>query len=148
MSYEAGRQDESVFITAWSSVDQTMPSYDSSVDHNVDHTFNLDTQGEGDWVDLTNDVLTLPEGLSAFWIGDVRTETGSGTSDANLYSITFPSNTGEENGAPQDQRRSMADDLCYSIHSTAELKMWKNEKSSGDALALYVRTLGMVLGHS
>ena len=155
MSYEAGRQDESVFITAWSAVDSAMPimTDDLPLDHNPNWTFNIDTKGLGSRVTVNNDVVTAPDGLSAFWMGDVRTETrsdadGGDNDDWNEFSLAFANNSGAINAGAQDHRRSMADDLCYSIYPSCELTIWKNQRSSGDALALYVRTLGMILEHS
>ena len=149
MSYDPNRSNESLFVTAWSNVDTAMPTATGTVDNTPNYTFNIDTKGLGDNVTLSNDVLTNPESINAFWIGDIRTETrtdaeGGSNSDINYFSIAFKNTLASETAAPQDHRRSMADDLCYSLYPTAELTMWKNERSSGDALALYVRVIGLL----
>ena len=149
MSYDPNRCSESLFVTAWSNTDTAIPIAPGTVDSSPNYTFNIDTKGLGNNVTLSNDVLTNPENINAFWIGDVRTDTrtdgeGGSDSDINYFSIAFENTSASVTAAPQDHRRSLADDLCYSIYPSAKLTMWKNEKSSGDALALYVRVIGLL----
>ena len=146
MSYEPGREAESMFITAWSAVDVAVPTILGSTS-NPNYTFNIDTQGIGDRVTLASDVLTTPDNLQAFWIGDVRSQTlGTSSADQNYYSIAFANSNATLSAPIQEQRRSMNGDLTYSLYDSAELTMYYALKSNGQALARYVRVLGMMIG--
>lgn len=146
MSYAPNRENESMFITAWSAVDVAIPSKTSGgVDTNPNYTFNIDTQGIGDRVVLASDVLTSPDNIQTFWLGDIRSETDN-TTEQNNFSIAFANSNGADSTPPQEQRRSFCGDITYSLYPNAELTMFENSRSGGDALALYVRVLGLLVG--
>lgn len=141
MSYAPNRENESMFVTAWASVDVALPT--SGPTSSPNYNFTIDTQGLGDRVTLSNKTLTVPENINAFWIGDIRSQTDS-TSDRNYFSIAFENSNGEISAPVQEQRRSMNGDLAYSLYNSARLRMYQIVDSRGKALALYVRILGIL----
>ena len=146
MSYVPSLEDESPFVTTWSAVDVSIPSKTSGgTDSSPGYTFNLDTIGIGPRVDLSSDVITPPDNLTAFWMGDIRSQTDNNASETNYFSIAFENTESTLCAAVKEQRRSFNDDLVYSTYHSAKLTMYQNYRSGGDALALYVRVLGMLL---
>ena len=88
MSYTPNRENESPLITAWSSIDVSIPN--SGASNNPAYDFNLDTLGQGDRCILSNNTLTAPDNLKAFWIGDIRTQTASlANTDQNYFLLAL-----------------------------------------------------------
>lgn len=145
MSYQPNRETESPLITAWSSIDVAIP--DSGPNNNPTYDFNLDTLGQGARCVLSNDVLTAPDNLKAFWIGDIRVQTDTtDKTDQNYFQLAFADSDGELSAPLQIQRRSMNGDLCYSVYNSARLTIYRIFRCDGTALALYVRVLGILTG--
>lgn len=141
MSYTPNRENESLFISAWSSIDKSLPT--SGPDSSPNYTFNIDLKGIGDRVDLSSNLLTTPEGLPAFWVGDIRSQTDS-IGDRNYFSIKFENSNGDLSAPVQEQRRSFNGDLAYATYNSAKLILEEIVSSKGDTLALYVRILGIL----
>lgn len=148
MSYIPGLSEESIFVTAWNSTNQTMPNRPSSTsyDMNYDFTFNLDTIGVGDRFSITSDVISTPDNLYAYWCGDVRSRTSNVSTTDNNYCIEFDNSTMTVNAPNQSQSNSWLDDMCHAVYNSAELKIKKIYRADGNSIAPYVRVIGFLIG--
>ena len=145
MTYFPALEEESPFITAWNSADNSIPSRTSGDTVLADYTFNIDTLGTGPRVGLNSNIITAPDNNNCFWVGDIRSETDNDSDELNYFSIAFENTQNTLCASVQDQRRSLQDDLCYANYPSAKLTMYQNYRSGGDALAYYVRVLGMII---
>ena len=151
MSYDPNRTEMSEFMTAWNSSDQTLDTYygtgGNSIDRNV--TLNLNTVGEGD-ASIVSNVLTPPESLYGFFTGDLRVNTDPIPSQGqsvygDLFVIKFDQNDGDNSAGGNVQRANRSDDQCYSIASSAHLKIGRTYRISGKTLSPWVRVLGVLI---
>ena len=151
MSYDPNRSGMSEFMTAWNSSDQTFTTYygtgGTSVDRNI--TLNLDTIGEGD-ASIVSNVLTPPESLYGFFTGDLRVNTSPIPSQSqnvygDIFSIKFDQNDGDYSAGGNIQRYNRFDDQCYTIASSAHLKVGETYRLSGKTLSPWVRVLGVLI---
>lgn len=147
MSYQPGSSEESIFITAWNSVDQAMPLNTSSngLSLNYNFTFDLDTIGIGDRVTLASNVITPPDSLFAYWCGDVRHVTDNISGTGTNYAIEFDNSTTTHNAPGQVHESATMGDCCHAVYDSAELKIEIMAICSGDSIAPYVRVLGFLL---
>lgn len=151
MSYDPNRTEMSEFITAWNSSNQTFTTYYGTggnyVDRNI--TLNLDTVGEGD-ANIISNVLTLPESLYGFFTGDLRVNTDPipdywNNVYGDLFAIKFDQNDGDFSSGGNVQRANRQDDQCYSIASSAHLKIGQTYRISGQTISPWVRVLGVLI---
>lgn len=146
MSYEPGLSEESVFITAWNTTNQSMPVRLSGSAHlNQNFTFDLDTIGIGDRVTLTSNVITPPDSLHAYWCGDVRSVTTTASTTGTNYSIEFENSTTTRNAPGQVHESATMGDCCHAVYDSAELKIKINARNDGNSIAPYVRVLGFLV---
>ena len=129
MSYSPGRDKETIFFAAWKSANQNLPSRTSggSVDwdNNYDTTLELDNT-LNDQISIENNVINTSEGLKAYFLGDIRSTTSSTSGELNYFLIEFKdTEISDQNFSIQDQRYNWADDCCYSVYTSAELKIKK-----------------------
>ena len=148
MSYDPNRNEMSEFISAWNSDNQDLPYnvVDSESDYNL--TLNLNTVGEGDATIVSNKVTLAESGLYGFFTGDIRSnsnESGQIQPWGDLYEIHFNENDGDDSGGGNAQRVNRFDDQCYSIYSTAELKLGHAWHIGGYTLSPWVRVLGVLI---
>ena len=148
MSYDPDRQDLTELLSAWNSTDQTLlPTKTTGVEVNYNTTFNLNTVGEGD-ITISSDVINLGEGgLYAFFSGDLRSTspTPPPSVSGDLYEMHFNTSDGAYSSALQRSRINQNDDQCYSLDSTAELKLGYAFRIGGNTLAPWVRVLGVLV---
>lgn len=135
---------ESIFITAWNSVDQAVP-VNSGGQTNYIFTFDLDTVGIGDRVTLNSNILTPPDDLFAYWCGDVRNKTSSASTQGTNYALEFRNTTTTRNAPGQVHESATMGDCCHAVYNSAELIIDDNQRSSGNTIAPYVRVLGLLL---
>lgn len=149
MSYDPEREEKTEFISAWSSQAQTLPYNWNGPLTNYNLTFDLDLVGEGDST-LSSNVLNTPEeGLIAFFMGDVRSnsnEPGRTQPSGDAYEIHFDQSNGDFSSGGQIHRKNRQDDQCYSLYGSAELKLGWALRCGGDTLAPWVRVLGVLVG--
>lgn len=149
MSYDPEREEKTEFISAWNSQAQVLPYNWSGPLTNYNLTFDLDLVGEGDST-LSSNVLNTPEeGLIAFFMGDVRSnsnEPGRTQPSGDLYEIHFDQSNGDFSSGGQIHRKNRQDDQCYSLYGSAELKLGWALRCGGDTLAPWVRVLGVLVG--
>lgn len=149
MSYDPNRTEMSEFMTAWNSSNQIFETYYGSVSANLNITLNLDTVGEGD-ASIISNVLTPPESLYGFFTGDLRVNTAPipdyfTSVHGDLFTIKFDQNDGDFSAGGNIQRTNRQDDQCYSIASSAHLKIGQSLRISGTALAPWVRVIGVLV---
>lgn len=147
MSYDPDRQDLSELLSAWNSSDQTLPTKTTGSEGDLNTTLNLDTVGEGD-ITISSSVINLGEGgLYAFFIGDLRSTSPTPPPNVtgDLYEIHFNTSDGAYSSAFQRQRINQNDDQCYSLDSTAELKVGYALRIAGNTIAPWVRVLGVLV---
>lgn len=149
MSYSPGRDKETIFFAAWNSTDQNLPSRSSGSsldwDTNFDITLELDST-LNNLITIENNVIKNTEGLEAYYLGDLRSETSdSNTSELNYYNIEFKDTViSDQNYVVQDQRRNQADDTCCSVYTSAEFKIRKVYRIGGNTISPYVRVIGFI----
>jgi hypothetical protein len=147
MSYDPDRQQLTELLSAWSSTDQTLPTKTSGGEFNYNTTFNLKTVGEGD-ITISSNVINLGEdGLYAFFIGDLRSTspTPPPSVSGDIYEMHFNTSDGAYSAALQRQRTNSNDDQCYSLDSTAELKLGYALRIGGNTIAPWLRVLGVLV---
>ena len=151
MSYDPNRTEMSEFMTAWNSSNQTFNTYygtgGNSVDRNI--TLNLDTIGEGD-ASIVSNVLTPPESIYGFFTGDLRVNTDPipdywTNVYGDLFAIKFDQNDGDFSSGGNVQRANRQDDQCYSIASSAHLKIGQTYRISGQTISPWVRIIGVLI---
>ena len=151
MSYDPNRTEMSEFMTAWNSSNQAFTTYygtgGNSVDRNI--TLNLDTVGEGD-ASIVSNVLTPQESLYGFFIGDLRVNTDPVPDYwtnvyGDLFAIKFDQNDGDFSSGGNVQRANRQDDQCYSIASSAHLKIGQTYRLSGQTISPWVRIIGILI---
>ena len=148
MSYDPNRSEMSEFISAWNSNDQDLPYNYASNENYWNYTLNLNTVGEGDATIVSNKVTLAESGLYGFFTGDVRSNSDSSPSTqpwGDLYSINFDESDGDYSAGANTQRYNRGDDQCYSIYSTAELKLGYSWQVGGNTISPYVRVLGVLI---
>jgi len=145
MSYDPSISlNASEFVAAWNSTNQGMPErVGSGNEATYDFTFDLNNI-TADGPTLSADTISTNTG-PALWAGDVRTSATDENSSFNQYSIELEPNTLAVNKAYQDQRSSMTDDMCFSVATTATLKMTIARRVNGDTRVPYVRVFGVLL---
>lgn len=147
MSYDPERENKSELMSTWNSASQTLPYKSSGSTVNYNLTLNLNTIGEGD-CSLSSNILYPPEGLYGFFIGDLRVYTNT-TSQTNTYgdifSIGFANSDGDVAKGGNLQRNNRNDDACYSISSSANLKILDTFRIGGATIAPWVRVLGIMI---
>jgi len=147
MSYDPDRQGLSELLSAWNSSNQTLPTRSVGSEADLNTTLNLNTVGEGD-ITISSNVINLgEEGLYAFFIGDLRSASPTPPPNftGDLYEIHFNTSDGAYSSALQRQRTNQNDDQCYSLDSTAELKIGYAFRIGGNTLAPWVRVLGVLV---
>lgn len=147
MSYDPSiNLNASEFIAAWNSSTQAMPERTSGNESTYNFTFDLNNI-TADGPTLSADTISTNT-APALWAGDVRTNATDtvGVQDGfNQYSIELQPNTLAVNKAYQDQRTSMTDDMCFSVATTATLKMTIARRVNGNTRVPYVRVFGVLL---
>ena len=148
MSYDPNRSEMSEFISAWNSNDQNLPYNKDDNEEYWNYTLNLNTVGEGDATIVSNKVTLSESGLYGFFTGDVRSnsdEPGLIQPWGDLYEIHFDNSDGDDSRGGNAQRVNRYDDQCYSIYSTAELKLGYAYHIGGNTLSPWVRVLGVLI---
>ena len=148
MSYDPNRSEMSEFISAWNSNDQNLPYNRYDNEEYWNYTLNLNTVGEGDATIVSNKVTLSESGLYGFFTGDVRSnsdEPGLTQPWGDLYEIHFDNSDGDDSRGGNAQRVNRYDDQCYSIYSTAELKLGYAYHIGGNTLSPWVRVLGVLI---
>lgn len=144
MSYDPSIDlNASEFIAAWNSSTQAMPEKTSGDESTFNFTFDLNNI-TADGPTLSADTISTNT-APALWAGDVRTNARDENDGFNQYSIELQPNTLAVNKAYQDQRTSMTDDMCFSVATTATLKMTIARRVNGDTRVPYVRVFGVLL---
>ena len=147
MSYSPGREKETIFFAAWNSTDQNLPSKTSgglNWDNTYDITLELDST-LNDIITIENNIVKNSEGLTAYYLGDVRSTTSNNASERNYYNTEFENTTmSDQNYVIQDQRVPQADDTCCSVYTSAELKIKKVYLMGGNTISPYVRVIGFI----
>lgn len=150
MSYDPEREEKTEFISAWSDQAQTLPYNWNGPLTNYNRNFNLTTVGEGDSTISSGVVLNTPEeGMIAFFIGDVRSNSDEPTRtqpSGDLYEIHFDQSNGAFSSGGQIHRKNRQDDQCYSLYGSANLKLGWAWRCGGETLAPWVRVLGVLVG--
>lgn len=149
MSYDPERENKTELISAWNSLPQSLPYNPAGPLTNYNLTLGLNTTGEGDSTISSNVLNTPEEGLTAFFTGDVRSNSSepSGVQPSgDLYEIHFDQSSGDLSSGGQIHRKNRQDDQCYSLYGSAELKLGWSLRCGGDTLAPWVRVLGVLIG--
>lgn len=148
MSYDPNRTEMSEFISAWNSSNQNLPYSITNSESDYNYTLNLNTVGEGDATIVSNKVTLAESGLYGFFTGDVRSNSDSSPSVqpwGDIYEIHFDNSDGDDSRGGNAQRVNRYDDQCYSIYSTAELKLGYAYHIGGNTLSPWVRVLGVLI---
>jgi len=148
MSYDPNRSEMSEFISAWNSSNQNLPYRVENSEADYNYTLNLNTVGEGDSTIVSNKITLAESGLYGFFTGDVRSNSDSSPSSqpwGDLYEIHFDTSDGDDSAGGNVQRTNRNDDQCYSISSTAELKVGYAYQIGGYTLSPWVRVLGVLI---
>lgn len=145
MSYNPNRQGLSEFISAWNSTNDPLPAYNSP-QTSLGFILDLDTIGEGDSTISTNAVTVPEQGLQAFFMADLRSDSVSGVVSGDLYEIHFASSDGDFSSGGQVQRANRNDDQCYGLGASAKIEIDDAFRISGNTLAPWVRVLGVLWG--
>tara|TARA_R100000773_G_C4203597_1_gene105184 strand:+ start:109 stop:546 length:438 start_codon:yes stop_codon:yes gene_type:complete len=143
MSYTPNEENLSEFIAAWGSSSQAMNERISGDETTTNFIFELD-QINSDQATLSSNVIST-NSAPALFMGDVRTNASDENNSFNNYAIELQGNQLLTSRAPQDQRQSVIDDLCYSVSDSAVLKMTIVYRSNGDTIAPFVRVLGVLV---
>ena len=147
MSYDPNRESLTEFISAWSSSNQTLsPTVTSGLTEYTGSTvFNLATVGEGDSTIVSSNTITPPEaGLRGFFVGDMRSQ-GTTVSAGDTYSIQFDSSQGDLASGGQTSRYNNQDDQCYSLDTSAQMRIGYVFRCQGESIAPWVRVLGVLV---
>ena len=146
MSYDPSiNQNASEFIAAWNSSTQGLPQRLSGNESTYNTTFNLNNiTADGPTLDTSTDTISTNTGPALF-AGDVRSNASDENDSFNQYSIELQPNTLTVNKSYQDQRTSFTDDMCYSVATSATLKLTVARRVNGDTVANYVRVFGVLL---
>ena len=148
MSYDPNRTEMSEFMTSWNSSNQDLPYKWSGSQTNYNLTLNLNTIGEGDASIVSNKITPSESGLYGYFTGDVRSSTDEPEQtqpSGDLYEIHFDTNDGDQSAGGNAQRSHRYDDQCYSISSTAELKLGYALRCGGNTLSPWVRVIGVLV---
>jgi len=96
---------------------------------------------------LISGVLHPAESLYGYFIGDIRVNTGPSTANhGDIFSIGFANSDGDISaGGNTNGRNNTRDDQCYAIYDSARLNIVDIFRSSGSALALWTRVLGVMI---
>lgn len=146
MSYEPNREIKSELISVWNSSSESIPRRSGSGWSDMNHTFSLNTVGEGDATIISN-AVTPGDQLYGFFMGDIRVNTAGSLPVAygDQFCIGFELNDGDTSEGYQGQRYHRADDQCYSIAGSAKLKQKLTYRSDGNTIAPFVRVLGILI---
>ena len=147
MSYDPNRESRSLLQSAYNTNSQSILYKNLSAPAAQTFDFTFNTIGEGD-AEITdsNALINSPDGCSAFWVGDIRSESAGGASDFNLFCIEFlNTETDASRGKQQARRNMLSDDQTYGVTNLARLRMTWSWRSSGSTLTPYVKCLGFLL---
>ena len=145
MSYASERQNLTDLLSAWNSSNQILPNRTLGNEANINAVLNLDTPGEGDIIVSSNFIQLGENGLYAFFTGDIRSTSDPTTTSGDLFEIHFNSSDGAYSSAFQRQRINQNDDQCYSLYTTAQLRVGYALRIGGQTLAPWVRVLGVLV---
>jgi len=143
MSYDPNRETLTEFISAWNSTDQNLPTYAGAETANTT-VFNLNTIGSGDSTIVSNTITPPESGLRGFFIGDLRSEGTSSSNAGDVYSIQFDSSQGDLASGGQENRYNVQEEQCYSLETSAKMRIGFMYRCQGHTLAPWVRVLGVL----
>lgn len=143
MSYDPNRQTLTEFISAWNSTNQNLPTHSGSETANTT-VFNLDTIGSGDSAIFANTITPPESGLRGFFIGDLRSQGTSSSNAGDVYSIQFDSSQGDLASGGNETRYNVQDEQCYSLDTSAKMRLGFLFRCQGHTLAPWVRVLGVL----
>ena len=143
MSYNPNRQSLTELISAWNSAYQPLPTQTSGAETTNSTVFNLNTVGEGDSTIVLNTITPPETGLRGFFIGDLRSQ-GTTSTTGDIYSIRFDASQGDLASGGQTTRYNNQDDQCYSIDTSAKMRIDYIYRCQGNTIAPWVRVLGVL----
>lgn len=147
MSFDPDREGFSLLQSAYNTNTQSILAVSASgpTARTFDFTFNTIGEGEGEITD-SDKLINTPDGAAAFWIGDIRSRSGSASNDYNLFCIEFlNTETDASRGKQQARRNMLSDDQTYGVTNQARLRMTWSWRSGGNTLTPFVRCLGFLL---
>ena len=144
MSYDPKIVNQTEFVFAYESNVESLPTKTTSdTVTNYDTTLTLSSQKEENGTTLTSNVLSLNVGKALFW-GDIRVNTQSVKEP--FFKIEFENNDLVRSSALQaESGSSSAEDCCFSVANSAELKIKIVQYIGGVTITPYTRILGMAI---
>lgn len=147
MTYDPEWQNRELLQSAWNSSTQIVQTVNASSPTPTTFDFTLSNVGLGGGsITNTDTTLATARGLSAFFIGDIRTHNTTSTAK-NLFCIDYlyrDSGIDIARGR-QNARYMLGDDQAYTVASEARMRMTLSWRSGGTTVTPYVRSLGFLV---